>query len=96
MKAFKICEKFQMSLEMSRWFLSGNWPCWSYLFALPASSVVCCGQFALKVTCSCVLCVCVFISYFYSAASAVAKEWQAVCHQQKKNNTAFYKSVYWQ
>jgi hypothetical protein len=74
-KILKYREKFQISLEISREFLSGNWQYWSNLRALPIASLFCFGQFVFKVIFSCI--VSVFVSYCYSAASPVATERQA-------------------
>jgi hypothetical protein len=72
----KYREKFQISLEISREFLSGNWQYWSNLRAVPTASLFCFGRFVFKVIFSCI--VSVFVSYCYSAASPVATERRAL------------------
>jgi hypothetical protein len=52
-KILKYREKFQISLEISREFLYGNWQYWSNLRAVPAASLFCFGQFVFKVIFSC-------------------------------------------
>jgi hypothetical protein len=73
----KYREKLQMSLEISREFLSGSWQYWSNLRALPTASFFCFGQFVFKVILSFI--VSVLISYCYSAASLAATERRTLC-----------------
>jgi hypothetical protein len=51
----KYREKFQISLEISREFLSGSWQYWSILRALPTASLFCFVQFVFKVIFSCIV-----------------------------------------
>jgi hypothetical protein len=76
-KFLKYREKFQISLEISREVLSGNWQYWSNFRALPTASLFCFGQFVFEVIFSCIGSV--FVSYCYSAASPVATERRALC-----------------
>jgi hypothetical protein len=64
----KYCEKFQISLKISREFLSGNCQYWSNLRAPPTASLFCFGQFVFKVIFSRI--VSVFVSYCYNLVPA--------------------------
>ena len=44
----KCCEKFKVSLKISREFLSGSWQCWSNVGEQPTTSSFCFEQFELK------------------------------------------------
>jgi hypothetical protein len=85
LKILKYREKFQISLEISRGFLYGNWQYWRNLRALPTASLFCFGQFVFKVIFSCT--VSVFVSYCYSAASPVTTERRALCQINFLDNT---------
>jgi len=80
MKAFKICRNFKCPSKCR-----GNF-CLE-IGRAEVISAIC--HFRLWFVLVSVLCVCVFVSYCYSAASAVTKEMQAVHNQQKKNQHGF-------